>query len=502
MFNLEFLYNLGWLVSLFAILSFSLALVFKMDKIKQLQAAVDKLKKSLEEMDEQAKLIVRTDIELNKTQEELDKKITGLYALQRLSRAISTTLEENQIFKMINAANLEDLGFEKACGFLWADKENRFISPLNIGYLQEEVETIESLLDLDKGIFLDLITSEETISSASLVSDAGLKDKIKDTFTVNYFVISPILPKEGSKGFLFVGTENLDVAITEGDEELITILGNQIGQALENARLFEKTWQAQQELEKKVEERTRELTATLEELKRISQRKTDFISSVSHELRTPLTSIKGYAAILLEEKLGQLPAAVKERLERVNHHSNELVNMVNDLLDIARIESGKAIMKIEEQNFQDIIATVSDLILIQCKNKNIELACDIQKDIPPIFADRNQIERALINLLGNAVKFTPADGRITIKAYRKEEALQVDVSDTGIGIPVDALQLIFDEFYRVDNPINQQAKGTGLGLTLVKHIIEAHKGKIWAESKIGKGSTFSFTLPLNNPKVE
>jgi signal transduction histidine kinase len=324
----------------------------------------------------------------------------------------------------------------------------------------------------------------------------ALKEKINHIFKVNSFVISPILPKEGSQGFFFAGTENVDVAVTEGDEELMTILSNQIGQALENARLFEKTWRAQQELEKKVEERTRELTQALNEVNIINKRKTDFISSVSHELRTPLTSIKGYAAILIEEKLGNLPQAAKERLEKINRHSDELVHMVNDMLDIARIESGRVVMKMEEQDLKAIISNVADLISIQCKNKNIELITDIQDDIPPILADRTQLERVFINLLGNAVKFTPENGKITIKAHTQDGILRVSISDTGIGIPADSLSMIFEEFYRVDNSINEVVKGTGLGLSLVKHIVEAHKGKIWAESKPGKGSTFNFTLPL------
>ncbi len=489
-------YNIGALLALLAIAYLALTLLFKIDKIKELQTTTDKLKQSLEEMDEQAKLIVRTDIELNKTQEELDKRMSGLYALQRLSRAITTTLEENQVFKMIGASHLEDLGFEKACSFLWDEPQKRFLPTLSVGYSAQESETIISSVNQNKDLYLNLIQDQKSLSSISVHPDVSSSEKINKVFKASFFVISPILPKEGDKGILFVGTQNTEAALTEGDEELITILSNEIGQALENARLFEKTWRAQQELEIKVEERTHELTLALEEVKKISKRKTDFISSVSHELRTPLTSVKGYAAILMEEKLGAVPAAVKERLQKINSHSNELVNMVNDLLDIARIESGKATMTLSELDLNSIIATVVDLIMIQCKTKNIDLVVDVPKDIPQIIADRVQIERVFINLLGNAVKFTPQNGKITIRAEKRANAIQVDILDTGIGIPAEALNLIFDEFYRVDNSINQQVKGTGLGLSLVKYIIEAHKGKIWVESRVGEGSTFSFTLQI------
>jgi len=476
----------------------AIALFLKAEKQKHLQRETDKLRKSVDEMDEQAKLIMRTDMALNKTQEELDKKITGLYALQKLSRSISTTLEERQILKRVRGDFLQELGFEKACALVWNQREGKFSINLSIGYLEDEAYKIKAAVDAEKEKYLDLIFKEKTVSSISLSQDTGLsEDRISAVFKVTAFVISPITPKEGNKGFFFLGTEDPDVAITAGDEELITILTNQIGQAIENARLFEKTWMAQQELENKVDERTRELTAVLNEVKLINKRKTDFISSVSHELRTPLTSIKGYAAILLAEKLGALPQPVKERLEKINSHSDELVHMVNGLLDIARIESGKAVMKIEEHDLKAIIANVMDLIFIQCKNKNIDLTAQVSKEMPSIMVDKSQIERVFINLLANAVKFTPQDGKITIRAeVKKDRTVQVDITDTGIGIPPDGLEKLFGEFYRVDNEINQQVKGTGLGLSLVKHIVEAHKGKIWVQSAPGKGSTFSFTLPI------
>ncbi len=488
----EYMLNILGFAGMVTIISLATVLAWKMQRVKQLQSSVDRLRRSLDEMDEQAKLIVRTDMELNKTQEELDKKITGLYALQRLSRAVSTTLEESQIFKRIDAAYMEDTGFEKALAFLWNEQEKKFLLYLAIGY-DEEAEAIESFIISNQELYLNLIKNEKTLSSISL--DAGIKGNLNRRFRVSSFVIAPILPKEGDKGFLFVGTQNLDTLITEGDEELITILANQLGQALENARLFEQTWRAQQDLEMKVEERTRELTLALEEVKKISKRKTDFISSVSHELRTPLTSIKGYASILLTGKLGDLAAQARERIDKINRHSDELVHLVNDLLDISRIESGRMMMKQELQNLKNIAEQAVDLLSGQLREKQIELVLDIAADANTVFVDKSQIERVFINIIGNAIKFTPLKGKITICGHKQDNATQIDTTDTGCGIPPEAQEAIFEEFYRVDNPINQEVKGTGLGLSLVKHIIEAHKGKIWVKSKPGVGSTFSFTLP-------
>jgi two-component system phosphate regulon sensor histidine kinase PhoR len=243
-----------------------------------------------------------------------------------------------------------------------------------------------------------------------------------------------------------------------------------------------------------VEERTRQLTQALQEVEKISKRKSDFISSVSHEIRTPLTSIKGYAAILLTSKLGALPEEVRSRLEKINRHSDELVHMVNDLLDISRIESGKVEIKKEPLSLPAICEKIIDLFSEQFKSKNISFNSNIPDDCQEIFADRGQIERVFINLVGNAYKFTPQNGKIEIIASRTNKTIQINIKDTGFGIPEDAQDNLFQEFYRVDNKINQEVKGTGLGLALVKHIVEAHQGRIWVKSKVGEGSTFSFTL--------
>lgn len=468
---------------------------WKFEKLNQVRTELETLKRSLDEMDEQAKLIVRTDMELNRTQEELDKKISGLYALHNLSRAVSTTLQEKQIFNMVDSAYLQDLGFQKACAFLWKASEEKFVLKMQIEYFPDEIERIKKAVELDKAFYLGLIKHNKGVSSIYRKENVTAVEKIKHAFGCNTFIISCILPKEGDKGFLFVGSEEKDVVITEGDEELITVLTNQIGQGLENARLFEQTWLAHQELEKKVKERTQELTCALEEVKMLSKRKTDFVSSVSHELRTPLTSIKGYASILLAEKLGQLPPEVKARLEKINRHSDELTHMINDLLDIAHIESGKIIMKRQSYEIKAIVEKILDLFSLQLKEKQISAQLNIDASCQNIFADSRQIERVFINLIGNAMKFTPAQGTISISARNVDGQVQVDVADSGCGIPEEAQGHIFEEFYRVDNSINDQVKGSGLGLSLVKQIIQAHGGKIWLNSKENQGTTFSFTMP-------
>ena len=484
----------GGISGIITIISLVITLLFKMEKIRSLQAELKNLQRMLEEMDGQAKLILRTDMELNKTQEELDKKIVGLYALQKISRAITTTLQEEQIFKRIEPTYLKELGFEKASCFFWDEGQQNFLPRLHLGYLELEIKSLEELLAKYKDTLWQLLQQERLISSIS-TNKLPFAQELCEALSLHSFIVAPLTPKEGMKGLFFVGTDNPDMNITEGDEEIVAIMVNQLGQALENARLFEKTWLAHTELEKKIVERIRQLTSALKEVEVINKRKSEFISAVSHELRTPLTSIKGYASILLAGTLGNLPPEVQARLEKINKHSDELTQLVNDLLDISRIESGKVEMKKENLNLNEVVAGVVELLSIQLKEKQIQFASHIPEEATWVWADASQLKRVFINLINNAIKFTPPQGKIDIYCRRLDSTTQIDVTDTGYGIPADSLEKIFEEFYRVENPTNEKVKGSGLGLSLVKHIVEAHGGKIWVKSRLNFGSTFSFTLP-------
>ena len=171
-------------------------------------------------------------------------------------------------------------------------------------------------------------------------------------------------------------------------------------------------------------------------------------------------------------------------------------DQVLDLLAY-RIESGRVEMKFESLNLKTMADGIADMFAPALKEKNIELIVDAPPDLPLVKADKSQAERILINLMGNAVKFTPAGGQISIKARPFErQMLQVSVNDNGIGIAENDLDKIFEEFYRVDNEVNAKVKGTGLGLALVKYIVEAHKGKLTVSSKLNNGSSFAFTLPV------
>ncbi len=475
-------------------------LVLRNEQIKKLQKSLENLQNTYNDLDNQAKLIIKTDLELHKAQGELDKKISGLYTLQKISHILSTTLDENEIFEKISQEHITELGFDKAISFLidpekFMSLDNNIDIKLKAGYTEKDIDTIFRNVFIRES-FESTIRKAEIISSLDIKIDQKRLDAFIKTAKINSFICAPIAVKEGIIGVLFVGSESSFSPITLGDKDMVSILANQIGQSIENARLFEETWRAQQDLDSKVKQRTRELSEALEEIKIISKRKSDFISAVSHELRTPLTSIKGYASLLSAGKLGEISLPVKERIDKINKHSDDLSQLINNLLDISRIESGRVEMKIESVNLKEMVDSLADLFVPQLKERQIDFIQQLCEEIKIVSADKNQLQRVFINLIGNALKFTPANGKITIRTTHTDDFLQIDVEDTGKGIAEQNLSKIFEEFYREDNEINQNVKGTGLGLSLVKYIVEAHKGRIWVNSKLDQGSTFSFTLPV------
>lgn len=465
----------------------------KSEELSELQAKQKKLLRSFNELDEQAKIIVKTDLELNKAQEELDRRLDALNSLQITSREISKTLDQQEIFGKLNQALFNDLGFAKAIVINNQKKSGPTIQ-MHTGFTETKLDEIMNVTDVDDH-FKKALSEGTTFSSLS--STQQTKTKIIQLFEVEHFILAPILAQNTVLGILFVGNRYDAPPVTEGDEEMVIILASQIGQALDNAQLFEEVYRSRQLLESKVKDRTQQLEKVLKEVEQISQKKSEFISAVSHELRTPLTSIKGYASILMTGKIGIIPDAVKDRLAKINTHSDNLVNLINNLLDIARIESGRVELKIKRQNIRPIIENVADLLTPQLKDKGVYFKNEIPTTIPDIFADGHQIERVLINLISNAIKFTSENGTITVSAEEHADKKEVvfSVTDTGIGISDEDQKKLFDEFFRVDNEINLSVKGTGLGLALVKNIVEAHHGRIWLSSKLNEGTTFYFSMP-------
>jgi two-component system phosphate regulon sensor histidine kinase PhoR len=223
----------------------------------------------------------------------------------------------------------------------------------------------------------------------------------------------------------------------------------------------------------------------------------EFVANVSHELRTPLTAIKGFAETLRSWALDDRETA-RQYVATIEKHANQLSNLVDDLLELSRLESDEHPTEKVEVDLPAVVRRAADLLMPLAQRKRQSLVLEIDASMPRVQGIADYLERAVSNLIENAIKYTPEEGRITVRAAREPQSAVVQVTDTGIGIPPDDLPRIFERFYRVDRSRSREMGGTGLGLSIVKHVAQSHGGTIEASSSPGRGSTFTMKLPLWN----
>ncbi len=281
----------------------------------------------------------------------------------------------------------------------------------------------------------------------------------------------------------------LDVQSTDpeafGEDEVavLQLVADQITIAIENARLYDE--------QKRVAEKLRE----------VDRLKSQFLANMSHELRTPLNSIIGFSRVILKGIDGPLTDLQRQDLEAIHNSGQHLLGLINDILDLSKIEAGRMELVFEEVNLYDIIEGVMATAKALVKDKSIELRKEVAEDLPTIIADGKRIRQVMLNLLSNAAKFTE-EGYICLRAQADDRYVTISIEDTGIGIPPEKHEEIFQEFTQVDASTTRRYAGTGLGLPISRHFVEMHGGQIWVESELGKGSTFYFTLPIRGPKQE
>ncbi len=243
-------------------------------------------------------------------------------------------------------------------------------------------------------------------------------------------------------------------------------------------------------------ELTKAVNTMCEKLKKVDIMKSDFFSDMSHELRTPLTSIKQGITLLQEGLGGEMPDKQKRLLTILSQETNRLIEMVNSLLDLSKMEAGMMAYSFHQENLAPLIQMVTTEMTPIMEAKKIQTWAEISEEIPPLKLDRERILQALRNLIGNAAKYTPEGGKILISSYCRDYGVEFSVKDSGPGIPKENLKNIFNKFHQFPIKPSEQGSGTGLGLAFVQHIVTAHGGKVWAESVPGHGSTFTFVLPF------
>jgi signal transduction histidine kinase len=242
--------------------------------------------------------------------------------------------------------------------------------------------------------------------------------------------------------------------------------------------------------------------ATAERLREIDRLKSDFLASMSHELRTPLNSILGYSEVMLDGIDGQLPDAALEDVQAIYDSGQHLLSLINDILDLAKIEAGRMELDFEPTPLEMIVEEIKRVSRIMLKDKPVDLIIDIADDFPFVYADRVRLRQIMSNLISNAIKFTDrGDVRVTAQLQNAFGMAHISVRDTGIGIEPNHLSIIFEQFRQVDGGSTRRTDGSGLGLPITKRLVEMHGGEIWVESQPGVGSTFHFSIPLADSKI-
>ncbi|MBA7615074.1 Sensor histidine kinase RcsC [subsurface metagenome] len=233
-----------------------------------------------------------------------------------------------------------------------------------------------------------------------------------------------------------------------------------------------------------------------EELKKATQAKSEFLANMSHELRTPLNVIIGFSELMVDKVPGKINEEQRQCLSDILDSSHRLLNLVNEVLDLSKVESGKMEFKLENVTLTEVIESLTRTMLSVLAPRKQSLDIEIEEGLPAVHVDEGRLEQVLLNLATNSSKFTPDGGKLKIEAIKADNWCQVSVIDNGIGIKEEDQERIFEPFCWLDNPLTKEKSGTGLGLALVETIVEKYGGRIWVESEYGKGSRFTFTLPL------
>jgi signal transduction histidine kinase len=260
--------------------------------------------------------------------------------------------------------------------------------------------------------------------------------------------------------------------------ELLQTFASHAAMAVDNARLF-----------REIEDKSRQLEVA-------NRHKSEFLANMSHELRTPLNAIIGFSEVLLERMFGALNEKQEEYLRDVLSSGRHLLSLINDILDLSKIEAGRMELELTRFNLPLALENALTLVRERASRHGITLSLGISADAGDLVGDERKLKQILLNLLSNALKFTPEGGRVDVRATLADGFVEIAVSDTGVGIAPADQEAIFEEFRQVGSDYASKREGTGLGLTLTRKFVELHGGQIWVKSEPGKGSTFTFTLPV------
>jgi signal transduction histidine kinase/Na+/proline symporter len=440
----------------------------------------------------------RVSQSLEQSREDLQRRVRELSLLNEATRRVASTLDPQRM--MDGVVDLLSREFE--------------FDVLTIRLIDTDgCLRIRSQAGLPPGMELsrgDPVSRETYFGECFLdvrvivVEDAALIRKplvfpTSDAPTPRSFVHAPIAIEERSMGVLSAYSSTGNVYFSPEFLQFFRTLASQLGLGLQNAQLYRELGDLSHELEEKVRQRTAELEEANRRLKELDRLKSDFVSTVSHELRTPLTSIRSLSESLLAG--GDIPRPRQEQfLGIIAQESQRLSRMINQLLDLSRIEAGKMEWRIEVLNLGDVVAHAVQTHRGLFESRQVDLAASTSDGAVHVLADRDKIIQVLTNLLSNAAKFTPTGGHVWVRTLRDDGRAVVEVEDTGVGIPDEQLETIFERFRQVGDTLTAKPEGAGLGLPISREIVQYQGGSLTVRSTMGRGSCFRMTLPLANSR--
>jgi signal transduction histidine kinase/HAMP domain-containing protein len=410
---------------------------------------------------------------------ELSQALDRLRALIEVGQAINSTLELRAVLAAIlaHACRLANAGGGAIYTFDEVTEEFSLAATHGMS-----AELIEAIREAHPRLSDDSPVSQCTLTRSVIqIADlaAGPTYPLREAFLradVRALLAVPLFREERIIGAFMVRRSqpgSFDQAVTE----LMQSFASQSALAIQNARLFQE-----------IEEKSRQLEVA-------SQHKSQFLANMSHELRTPLNAVLGYAELMQDGLYGDLAPETKEVLVRIQANGNHLLGLINDVLDLSKIEAGQLALSIDDYSVANVVQTVVSATESLAAAKNLPLKVNMSDDLPIGQGDERRITQVLLNLVGNAIKFTDA-GEVRIAVTKVNGVFAVTIADTGPGIPDAERGRIFQEFHQVDSSVTKKKGGTGLGLAIAKRIVELHGGRLWVESELGRGSTFHLELPI------
>jgi signal transduction histidine kinase len=314
--------------------------------------------------------------------------------------------------------------------------------------------------------------------------------------------IAALSTRSGHLGYIFLGNKKSGNLYSKDDLHMLQLMADELAIATQNALHFEEIQKFNITLQDKVDLATTQLRHANVRLKELDKTKNEFISMASHQLRTPLTTIKGYLSMILEGDVGKVKAAEKDMIQQAYDSAQNMVDLIADLLNVSRLQSGKFVIENKPTDLADMIDREIKKLREQAANRKIKLSYDKPASIPILSLDETKMRQVVMNFIDNAIYYTPPGGSIRVALEASPQSVKYTVTDTGLGVPANVQHHLFSKFYRAENAKKMRPDGTGLGLFMAKKVIVAQGGAIIFKSEEGKGSTFGFSFPRKNTEVK